>query len=686
MGNSPILLFGVHCHQPVGNFERVMEYACQRAYLPFLEVIRDYPLPFAVHYSGPLMEFLEAKGSPIIDLIGELVERGQAEVVVSGFYEPILPAIPSWDRVGQIEMAVEKAKGLWGAEPKGLWLTERVWEPQILKELVAAGIEYMVVDDHHLLCAGVERESIHGHFLTEEGGETLSVFPISKPLRYLIPFQKMERVKAYLDKLPKGVAYTLFDDGEKFGLWPGTYDWVYRRGWLRRFLDHLCQMDLRVMGFHQYLSTHRPTGRVYLPTASYPEMGEWALSPRYALELARLKRGLEREGDGVEVFLRGGIWRNFLVRYPESNWLHKRMLQVSRWVRKIPNSLQKEEARGHLYRSQCNDAYWHGVFGGLYAPHLRRALWNSLLSAQRLCSVNTGEMGVVEEEDLDCDGVKEGVMHNRHLFTAFTPKGGAMAELSVLDWGECVTNVLTRRPEAYHLEMASASRGGSGVPSIHQLEDSSPAGITYDAYQKLSFLDHIMLGLTKKGLEHGVLNEPVCLWDVPYQMVLGRDHLQLSCEALWDDLSVAVSKRFSLSKRRLAVHYQVGMNGSVSDQQQLRFGVELNLILPSERFGDIKAVSATRGERHIPVVKGGVERGCSQVILRDPLWRGYLRLVFSDEADLFVTANTSVSKSEKGFDRVYQGNTLLFSLGFDKGEREFWIEMELFEEKGGNSV
>ena len=35
-----------------------------------------------------------------------------------------------------------------------------------------------------------------------------------------------------------------------------------------------------------------------------------------------------------------------------------------------------------LYRGQANDAYWHGLFGGLYLPHLRRAVWNALVELE----------------------------------------------------------------------------------------------------------------------------------------------------------------------------------------------------------------------------------------------------------------------------------------------------------------
>ncbi len=41
-----------------------------------------------------------------------------------------------------------------------------------------------------------------------------------------------------------------------------------------------------------------------------------------------------------------------------------------------------ERARAELYRGQCNCAYWHGAFGGIYLPHLRNAVYNHLIAAE----------------------------------------------------------------------------------------------------------------------------------------------------------------------------------------------------------------------------------------------------------------------------------------------------------------
>src|SRR2546422_9178916 len=69
-------------------------------------------------------------------------------------------------------------------------------------------------------------------------------------------------------------------------------------------------------------------------------------------------------------FVRGGHWHHFLVKYPESNRMHKTMLALSTLSRRRGDP---PEARRAIGRAQCNDAYWHGVFGGLYLPHLRTA-------------------------------------------------------------------------------------------------------------------------------------------------------------------------------------------------------------------------------------------------------------------------------------------------------------------------
>ena len=48
MPGKVAFILGIHNHQPVGNFDHVIEEAFEKAYLPFIEVMKEYPsIPFA---------------------------------------------------------------------------------------------------------------------------------------------------------------------------------------------------------------------------------------------------------------------------------------------------------------------------------------------------------------------------------------------------------------------------------------------------------------------------------------------------------------------------------------------------------------------------------------------------------------------------------------------------------------
>jgi alpha-amylase/alpha-mannosidase (GH57 family) len=56
------LCFGVHDHQPVGNFDEVVAGASARAYRPFFELVRRRPdLRLTIHVTGSLLEWLRER-------------------------------------------------------------------------------------------------------------------------------------------------------------------------------------------------------------------------------------------------------------------------------------------------------------------------------------------------------------------------------------------------------------------------------------------------------------------------------------------------------------------------------------------------------------------------------------------------------------------------------------------------
>ncbi|HCZ07125.1 MAG TPA: 4-alpha-glucanotransferase, partial [Thermotogae bacterium] len=422
-------LFGIHNHQPVGNFEHVLEDAYQKAYKPFFEVFEKYHLKMTVHFSGWLLEWLSKKHPEYIERLKHLVREGRLEIATGGYYEPIIPVIPEEDRIEQIRRLTQLIEELFDTDPAGMWLAERVWEPSIAKSLVKAGVKYVVVDDNHFHWAGLYDEQLDGYYVTEEDGYALNVFPISKRLRYLIPFEPPSSTVNHLLLYANsgGTALqVMFDDGEKFGVWPQTYTHVYEKGWLEEFFQTIENTDwIESLTFKEYLEHYPPKGRIYLPISSYLEMTEWALPSKARKEFEELLEDLRKRGEfeKFSMFLKGGIWRSFLSKYTESNNMHKKMLKVRRMIEESGNP--PEEARKRYLMSQSNDAYWHGVFGGLYLPHLRDAVYTNLINAESLLDLPER----IEEEDVDCDGFKEILVSSKNLNLYFDPHyGGRLFE------------------------------------------------------------------------------------------------------------------------------------------------------------------------------------------------------------------------------------------------------------------
>ncbi len=495
--HSLTLVLVVHDHQPVGNFDDVVRQAHDDAYLPFLEMLERHPgLRLALHTSGPLLEWLSAHRPAYLDRLRTLVEGGQVEPWGGAFYEPILSSIPEPDRQGQIRAMAGWLERTLGRAPRGLWLAERVWEPGLPSTLHDAGVEYIAVDDAHFAAAGFEREQLWGYFQTEDQGNSVAVFPIHRELRYLVPFGEPEETVAMLKRVAEGghdrIA-VLGDDGEKFGVWPGTHVRCYQEGWLERWartLEENPWIELRTPG--EAIARHAPRGIAYLPSAAYHELQEWALPPRAQERYQQAATLLEKElGDEARDLLRGGHWRNFLARYPESNRLHKRALRASRllWAAENPADAKWREARDHLWRAQCNCPYWHGVFGGLYLPHLRSALHGELIAAERWLAPAQPR---VEQGDIDLDGDEDFLLETPECAAWVSARG---ARLWAFDDRRRTWNygdTLARRPEHYHAQLGQATVGGGEGQTIHGALRLKEPGLTIEAYDQRgreSFLD-----------------------------------------------------------------------------------------------------------------------------------------------------------------------------------------------------
>lgn len=703
-GKKINFVFGVHNHQPVGNFDNVFESAAKMAYGPFLDVIEKHPkVKVLMHYTGCLLDWLEKNRPEMLERIKALVKAGRAEILTGGYYEPIMPAIPDAGKTGQIKKLTDYVKKTFSYNPKGIWLAERVWEPSLAKVLKEAGVEYIVLDDAHFLASGIDEKKLRGYFITEEQGTTLKVFPINQHLRYIIPFAQPEKTIEFLKSESSAGSSPLLimaDDGEKFGIWPDTYNTCYEEKWLEKFLVLLEENSgwINMTTPSEYMKNFPACDLIYLPTASYFEMGVWSLPAKAQVDFAEITKHCD---DNLKRFLKGGFWRNFLTKYSESNNMHKKMLYVSEKIQRISGLADKQVRNNKnaplnrstaqplncLYKAQCNCAYWHGVFGGLYLPHLRHAIYKNLIEAENILeSGAVSRQPEVEVVDFDKDGQDEIILSNKNINVYAKPSyGGAITEIDFKPVCYNLTDVLTRRFESYHKNVKDAvikTKDDNKEP-FHGVFYTRELGLQkylkYDWHNRYSLLDHFFHSDTTidklSDSEYGEVGDFV---NQPYDFALQADSRSNSAKEqgvtlrrsgnLWLSAGVVpaeVSKKISIAESGAGIRYGI-TNGS-GKETEFWYGCEFNLSFSSP---DDERCFYAAGARKEKLSAKTVFEKLKSFSINDSYGNFNLEFNVSDNFDFWVFPIWTVSMSDAGFEKTYQGSAVVINKKFRLAPKE----------------
>jgi len=654
----------IHNHQPVGNMDFILEEAYAKSYMPFFDVLKDFKdIRVNLHFSGFLFSWLCEHKPEYIKLLKQLKKRGQLEIISGGMYEPVFSLLSEEDGVAQITMHMDLMEDVFNEKPAGMWLAERVYEPYIPKVLHKAGIAFTLVDDNHFKAVGIEEKDLYGYFITEYEGHPLSVFPGLEFLRYAIPFKQIDALDGYLKGVKEqgGDLVVFGDDGEKFGLWPGTFDYVYKEGWLRSFFGYLTENSswLKTTTFSEYMKAKPPGGRIYLGCESYKEMGEWSLPAGISKEYGDL---LSEREIPYSRFLRGGYFKNFLVKYAESNDMHKKALRLSKKAGK------NTEAKRYVYMAQCNDSYWHGVFGGLYLPHLRASVYRYLIEARKLLDPQKPFAdGYIE--DVNSDGYDEAVLSNNELEASFLLKeGGALYGLDYKPSSANIMATLRRRYEGYHekIKLAMSGNVADGTKTIHDMVIAKEEGLDqylhYDWYRRGSLIDHVMGDdVILESFYRGEYLEPGDFVREPYQGIIKKDKkaVQLSMERnghYWQGekgLPLTVRKNVVLQQGSGPLIVDYVIDGMIDGL--FYFGVEWNFSLLGTGGDRFLEAGSTKYPLTIKDTLGQSDR----LKLYDPYQNVEVLLEWDTPAQIQTFPVEVVSLSENGFERNYQSTMVM---------------------------
>ncbi|MBI5960865.1 MAG: DUF1926 domain-containing protein, partial [Chloroflexi bacterium] len=264
----------------------------------------------------------------------------------------------------------------------------------------------------------------------------------------------------------------------------------------------------------------------------------------------------------------------------------------------MPKGKKKDQALDLLWRAQANDAYWHGLFGGIYLFNFRVSNYANLIEAEELAEGPNAPI-TVSQFDFDKDSLPEIVLTGAPFNALFKPNlGGMMTELDHRPNRYNLLNIMMRREEGYHDEIRrAAERGLLVTPDMERdgprLENrdsvrAKEAGIQnyllYDWHRRGSFIDHFLREDVDLGsFVRAFYGEQGDFVNLPYnaEVIATEDDatIQLTREGhVWvgsDHRPVRVSKTLKFRRGDDSYRCDYRVTNLADAPVTLRFGVEL---------------------------------------------------------------------------------------------------------------
>ena len=377
----------IHNHLSLGSSEEEIRQAYEKAWLPFLMMVRErQALKMCVYNNGVVWDWLLEKGSDYVAALGEMVKAKRVEILGGGAYEPLLTLLSEEDALAQVGRLSRTIDEKFDVLPSGIWLEEALWEPQLPTMLTKADVEYVVVDE--ALC----HNQALGPFVVEDRGSCLRLFPVSEGFvsGSISATEVVQKVTKLGEEQAPGLMIIGVDASLMVADKPGSEP----------------QLPVELLG-------------TFLDNLDKLAQDEKTALPSEIIE---------------EGYSGGRLWpksqdtvslRENISRRPSVDGLYRKMLHVSRKIqfsgrttREIREALMKGQCATSILRQMTNNRSY------------RRAVWRELLTAEDLVDARLHGKGSwvdVEEIDYNGDGEKELLVSSRQINAYFSPKEGGTA-------------------------------------------------------------------------------------------------------------------------------------------------------------------------------------------------------------------------------------------------------------------
>jgi alpha-amylase len=416
----------------------------------------------------------------------------------------------------------------------------------------------------------------------------------------------------------------------------------------------------------------------------------------------------EEHRDNILQFMRGGFWRNFLVRYPEANNQHKKMLRVHDAV--YAAGATEETGVVQLWKAQANDTYWHGLFGGVYMSHIRSAIYHHLIKAENAADrvrFGDGQWQRYKFTDFDKDSQNELIIESDQQNLYIDPqRGGTLFEWDLRHSMHNLLSVMSRHEEGYHRTLRdyeqerrkrealavqnSADKSSNGEhaqpvsphTSVRTKEPDLDRYLVVDRYRRNSLIDHFLPPVTTlSDFAQLDFEEMGNFVELPYETVVQQDSKGIKVTLSRDGhvrragalgpLQVFLCKTFfvPVGEEKLVMKYTIENRGQTRLQTHFACEWNINLLgggsndqayyhiegheLENERFDSTGEVN------HVSSFNIG-----NSWIQQD------IGFSLSEAATLWRCSIETVTGSEAGFERTHQGSclTLLWPLLLEAGQ------------------
>jgi hypothetical protein len=318
--------------------------------------------------------------------------------------------------------------------------------------------------------------------------------------------------------------------------------------------------------------------------------------PMSTREIYREERRRALGAGEAAQFVVGGHLRQFLNRCPEAWLMYSKMMHAHVLVNQVRGDrYKKRAAQNELWKGQCHYAYWPGEGRGIYGNSFRKAVYRSLIEAEKIIRATEIFAPSIISVDFDMDNGVEYLYQGSELEAYIHSVGGSLFELDFL-------------PAAWNYLDTLAS--GDGEPAC--------AG-----YQRRSFLDHFFEeGCTVEDFLAGRCREAGDFLSGTYELAeLNRSLPELllrrngSVALAGGKWSIRIEKRFVFRPRSIDVYYSVGNAGAQT--LATRFAVEMHVSLP-DRTAECSRIFLLEEDRKTEIGTDAREiTGVSGLLVRD---------------------------------------------------------------------